>query len=261
MVARGLRYDRRWMLVDENGMFFTQRKLPQLTQIHTRFEGDRVVAEAPNQRSIVLPTTSAERMSVQVWEDTVDALVADAATNAWFSQALGRTCRLVWMDEMSRRPVDPEYGKATDEVSFADGYPLLVTNETSLADLNARMAEPLPMNRFRPNVVVTGAEAWAEDRWSRLRIGDAWFEGVKPCARCVVTTTDQETGARAKEPLRTLATFRKYRNGVYFGQNLIPINEAVIRVGDPVEVLEHKTIFGIISPEPPRRSLDQASDV
>lgn len=248
------------MVVDENGRFFTQRKLPQLTQIRTRFIGEHLVVNAPGQVSLNVPVGygAGKRISVQVWDDTLEAVVVSDEATAWLSTFLDRPCRLVYMDAESERPVDPEYGKATDEVSFADGYPLLLVNEASLADLNARMAEPLPMNRFRPNVVIEGAEAWGEDTWSQVRIGDVLFEGVKPCARCVVTTTDQETGVRAKEPLRTLATFRKYGNGVYFGQNLIPSNEATIRVGDPVEVLEHKTVFGITSPEPPRRSLTQS---
>ena len=141
------------------------------------------------------------------------------------------------------RPVNPAYGRPGDHVSFADGYPALLASEASLADLNSRLAAPVPMNRFRPNLVVDGTEAFAEDGWSRIRIGEVVFRVVKPCDRCVVTTIDQKTGKAGKEPLRTLSRYRKKDGKVYFAQNLIPDAPGTLRRGDPVEVLERKPLL------------------
>jgi hypothetical protein len=167
----------------------------------------------------------------------VHAAEAEPAAHAWFSRYLGFDCRLVYMDEAAHRPVDPQYAPEGREVSFADGYPLLLTAEASLADLNARLDAPVPMNRFRPNLVVAGGMAFAEDGWSRVRIGAVPFQVVKPCARCVVTTIDPQTAAQGKEPLRTLSRFRRRQGKVFFGENLIPEQPGIVRVGDPVEVL------------------------
>ena len=242
---RGLAGDRRWMLVDEDGDFLSQRSYPRLALIGIERTDDGLRLSAPDQPSIHVPEpgASAERQTVTVWDDAVDAALAPAEAHAWCTAHLGTDARLVFMPEASRRPVDADYAVASDDVvSFADGYPLLLANAASLADLNARLDAPLPMNRFRPNVVVDGAEAWAEDTWRRLRIGDVVFRSVKPCGRCSVTTVDQQTATRGKEPLKTLATFRRRAETgkVYFGWNLIPETTGPIRVGDPVEVLERR---------------------
>ena len=176
-----------------------------------------------------------------VWRSDCDALAVSPEADAWLSEHLGTEARLVHMPADSHRPVDPDYAvRADDEVSLADGYPLLLASEPSLADLNGRMAAPLPMDRFRPSLVVSGAPAWAEDGWRRLRVGEAVLRVVKPCGRCVTTTVDQETAARGKEPLTTLARFRRHpeRGTVCFGWNLIPETTGTLRVGDRVEVLE-----------------------
>jgi uncharacterized protein YcbX len=169
--------------------------------------------------------------------------VAGAAADAWFSAFLGQPARLVYLDDPTRRAVDPEFGRDGDVVSFADGYPLLATNTGSLDQLGEWLADageaPVPMNRFRPSVVLTGFEPWAEDRWRRVRIGSVSFRVAKPCGRCLVTTTDQATGERGTQPLKMLGARRRFGQALVFGQNLIPDSPGLIRVGDPVEITEY----------------------
>lgn len=237
---RGLVGDRRWMLVDETGQFVTQRQEPRLAllQVEPVDEGLVLAGPGAQARRVGWPEPTAPILRVRVWGDAVSVLAADASVGAWLSDWLGRSVRLVYMPDSVRRPVDPAYGREGDVVSFADGYPLLLTTEASLADLNGRAEEVVPMNRFRPNVVIRGGGAYEEDRWRRIRIGPVVFRVVKPCARCVITTIDQESARPGKEPLRTLATYRRSERGkVCFGQNLIPDSVGTIRVGDPVEVL------------------------
>ncbi len=233
---RGLAHDRRWLLVDETGTFLTQRQHARLALIRARVrESHRDVrAPAMDTLTVPFPATGAARQSVRIWKNEVDAAIADEATHAWFSRFLGVACRLVYMDERAVRPVDPQYAVGPDEVSFADGYPLLLTSEASLAALNARLDVPVPMTRFRPNLVVVGFDAFAEDQWRQVRLGAVLFHVVKPSARCVVTTIDQQTAAQGKEQLKTLGAFRRWDGQVYFGMNLIPDKPGVVRVGDGV---------------------------
>ena len=242
--ARGLAHDRRWMLVDENGMFLTQRNHARLALIRAQVRVQQLSLQAPLMEPLTVPFPGrdAVRLPVQIWRDTVTAAVAVPVAHDWFSRFLGFPCRLVYMDDAAVRPVDPAYDTGGDVVSFADGYPLLLTSEASLADLNTRLDAPIPMTRFRPNLVVAGFEAFAEDRWHRVRIGAMVFHVVKPCARCVVTTIDQQTATPGKEPLRTLSRFRKQDGKVYFGENLIPEQPGVVRVGDPVEVIAERGV-------------------
>jgi uncharacterized protein len=232
----GLAGDRRWMLVDEAGEFVTQREDPLLaTVVPTPVPSGLRLFLRGKEVEVPFPDAQAPRVEVSVWGDRLAARLA-----ARFEPGL----RLVYMDEPRARPVDPDYGRPEDRVSFADGFPLLLAATGSLDALNARLAAPLPMTRVRPNVVVAGAGAFEEDEWRQIRIGRVAFRVVKPCARCVVTTTDQATGARGgekAEPLRTLATFRRGAHGVLFGQNLIPDGAGTIRVGDPVEVLRRRS--------------------
>jgi uncharacterized protein YcbX len=235
------------MLVDGDGTFLSQRSHPRLALIDVEVTSNGLRLSAPDQPSIDVPqpNRSAETLPVTVWGDAVDAALAPDDAHAWCSAFLDANVRLVHMPTASRRAVDVEYAVQDDDiVSFADGYPLLLTTTASLADLNNRLnGEALPMNRFRPNVVVEGTEAWAEDAWRRVRIGDIVFRSVKPCSRCAVTTTDQQTAVRGTEPLATLATFRRGADTgkVYFGWNLIPEAPGRLRVGDAVEVLERET--------------------
>ncbi|MCW6508686.1 MOSC domain-containing protein [Lichenifustis flavocetrariae] len=241
--AWGLAGDRRFLIVDATGRFLTQRELPAMATIEAWFDGAGLMITHPDGATLAVdrPGDEAESLIVTVWRDRVEARAVSQTADDWLRAALGRECRLVFMaDPAAARPVDPRFGTAEDRVSFADGFPLLLTSTASLADLNGRLAEPVPMDRFRPNIVVDGALPWAEDGWKRLRVGAVTFDVVKPCARCIVTTTDQITGARhpGAEPIRTLQRFRRDAAGqVLFGQNIIPRTQGRIAEGDPIEIL------------------------
>ena len=235
---QGLRMDRRWMLVDPEGKFVSQRVAPKLARVRATAQPDGLRAQAPGEEDafVRFPDGTA-RISANLWGDAISVAEADDRAHAWFSRFLGMECRLVFLDDPASRPVEAGYGRPGDVVSFADSFPALLLSEASLDALNERLDEPVPMHRFRPNLVVSGVEAFAEDAWERVRIGDVHFLVVKPCARCVVTTIDQETGASSgKEPVRTLQTFRRGEDGkVYFGQNLVPLHPGTVRRGDIVE--------------------------
>ncbi len=238
----GLAGDRRWMLVDGKGRFISQREESRLALVSAIPDGDGIRLCAPGRPDLRLqPPATPSRITVSVWRDAVEAVPAGAEADAWLKEALGFPCGLVFMAEPGKaRPVDAKYGAAGDRVSFADGYPLLVANAASLRDLALWASMPgLGMERFRPNLVVEGAEPWAEDGWREIRVGSAVFASVKPCARCVVTTIDPATAMRDPhdEPLRTmLRTRRDARGQPIFGQNLIPRSGDFVRVGDPVTV-------------------------
>ncbi|MGC9535778.1 MOSC domain-containing protein [Streptomyces sp. UG1] len=244
----GLAGDRRWMLIDDGGKVVTQRQQPRLALAAAEpLPGGGVRLTAPGMDPLTVPVPgSAGTMPVELFRDKVEAVLAeDDAAHVWYSTYLGLRARLVYMaDPGSCRPVDPEYALPGETVSFADGYPLLLTTTASLDALNSLIAQgdhahegPLPMNRFRPNVVVSGTAAWAEDDWSRISIGEVTFRAAKKCGRCVVTTTDQTTAERGREPLLTLGRHRRLGGRLLFGQNLVPLSTGTIRVGDPVAVL------------------------
>jgi uncharacterized protein YcbX len=239
---RGLRHDRRFMIVDDTGRFVTQRTEPRLALVEVAIpSGDgEIVLSAPGLPALHLDADEAIRRGgrrrVQVWRDEVDAVDCGEAANAWISEWLGKRMSLVHMPDDVERAVNPKYGAAGDIVSFADGYPVLLASTSSLEDVNARLAEPVPMDRFRPNLVVSGCLPWAEDGWALIRVGEVGFRVVKPCDRCTVTTVDQRTAEPGVEPLRTLASFRKKDNEVLFAQNCIPDTPGAISVGDRVMV-------------------------
>lgn len=243
--SRGLQYDRRWMLVDERGMFVSQRELAELALLGTAIEAPFLVVFSRKNPAVRLkvpleiPLNEMEKMEVQVWDDRCQAYLLPPPVNQWFSDVLGQALRLVFMPESTFRPVDRRFAPDDQAVSFADAFPFLLIGQASLDDLNRRLANPLPMNRFRPNFVVDGSAAFEEDDWGDFTIGAVHFRGVKPCARCIITTTDQDTAQRAAEPLKTLATFRQQNHKILFGQNVILAgdNEGVeIRVGNPLLV-------------------------
>ena len=244
----GLAGDRRWTLIDDGGKVVTQREQPRLALAAAEpLAGGGIRLSAPGRDPLTLavpePVTT---VPVNIFGTKVDAVPAAAAAHAWCSAYLEAEVRLVHLDDpATRRPVEPEYALPGETVSFADGFPLLVTTVASLDALNSLIAEgdhahegPLPMNRFRPNVVVAGTEPWAEDTWSRISVGDVILRAAKTSGRCLVTTTDQETAVRGREPLRTLARHRRIGGSLVFGQNLVPLSSGTIRVGDPVRVLE-----------------------
>jgi uncharacterized protein YcbX len=240
---RGLAHDRRWMIVDENARFISGRELPWLTLLQAKPDANGLTLSAPQMAPlhIAFPSAHAPRLEVTVWKNTVAAQLADDPANIWLSRALKRPCRLVFMDNDCVRAVSIEHAHAGDEVSFADAYPLLLISQAALDGLNARLVHPVGMWQFRPNLVVAGCAAHAEDRWSRIRIGEIEFDVAKSCTRCVFTTVDPARGERSPdgEPLRTLIGYRHTSAGVTFGQNLIARGRGVIRAGDTIEVLEH----------------------
>jgi uncharacterized protein YcbX len=244
--AHGLVGDRRFLVVTPDGQFLTQRQLPRMALVETGLTATTLTLASPNHGEIHVPlATNTGPRRVTVWRDTVEADDCGDEPAGWLARLLGQPVRLVHMGAKFHRPVRPSKAQPGDVVSFADGYPFLILSEASVGNLNDRIqdagAEPVPMNRFRPNIVVTGCEAFAEDSWTRFRIGEVDFRNAGPCARCVVTTTDQLTGARGKEPLKTLATFRRAPDDptdVNFGINLIhETKRGRLRVGDAVTMV------------------------
>ena len=240
---RGIVSDRRWAIVGPEGTVITQRDVPSLATLGAHLVEHGLELSAPGLPALsVGRPLDAPRVSVRVWESDTEGVPAGPEADGWISRFMGRPGRLVYMPESIERAVSREFGKPGDRVGFADGYPLLLTSESSLGSLNARLEEPVPMDRFRPNLVVDGEVPFEEDSWAVVRVGDVTFRVVKPCARCVVTTVNQKTGVGGKEPLRTLATFRRREDGkVLFGQNLIQDGTGVVRVGDPLEVLQTRS--------------------
>jgi len=235
----GLAHDRRWLIVDRNGRFVTQRSHARMARVRTALQGEALRVTAPGMEPLELPLAASEGPTeeVAVWDLGRFARSCGPEADAWASQWLDEPCRVVRAAAPpNQRPLD-ERGKV--RTGFADAYPALVISTASLADLNGRLFEPLPMNRFRPNLVVEGVPAYAEDAWQRARIGEVALLGRKTCLRCAITTTDQETGERGVEPLRTLATYRRVAGGeVAFGMNLGFESSGTLRVGDPVRVSE-----------------------
>ncbi len=233
----GLAGDRRWMLVDDAGRFVSQRDLapmallgvePTETGVQLSWQGETFETAQPDGRG--------ECVIAKVWNDTVVSPVADAAANTWLSARLGQSVRLVYCPDTALRGVDADY--ATGKlVAYADGFPLLIVGQSSLDQLNERLARPVPMDRFRPNLVIGGAAPHAEDGWRRLRVGDAELEIVKPCSRCVMPSIDQATATRDPDINRALAAYRRRDGVIYFGMNAIVVRGSALNVGDVVEVL------------------------
>lgn len=224
---------RRWMLVDRAGDFLTQRTLPGMALVRVEpgeGGGLRLVHQGAS-LDVDVPGPEAPRAEVRVWSEQVPAADAGDRVAAWLSARLQRPCRLVYMPDDTRRRVDPDYARRQETVGFADGFPLLLISAASLAALNARLTEPVSMNRFRPNLVVSGCDAFAEDQWRRIRIGDVELDVAKPCGRCVIPAIDQASARRNPIVTRTLASFRRLDGQVLFGQNLLYAQPEVGRAG------------------------------
>jgi uncharacterized protein YcbX len=234
----GMVNDRRFLVTNPDGLFKTQREHRGMALIQPQIEGDHLRVAAPDMEPLSIHAVQdGHRLQAHVFRSTCQAVDQGDAIAEWLSTFLKTPCRLVTMAPDFVRRVNPAFARnPEDQVAFADAYPFLLTTEASLDDLNARMATPLPMNRFRPNIVVAGATPYAEDHWLTLQIGAVSFSNVKPCVRCLMTTLDQRTMEQGEEPLRTLARYRRTGEGVIFGQNLIHLDRGTIRVGDTVTV-------------------------
>lgn len=241
---RGLQYDRRWMLVYENGMFFTQRDHPQMALLQPSIENGVLKVACKNSKGnkikIPLVPNDSSETEVTVWDDKCAAQTYLKEVDEWFTKMLGFKCRLVYMPDSSTREVNTEYAQGK-LVSFADAYPFLIIGEESLNELNSRMENPLPMSRFRTNFVFSGGKSFDEDKWKKIKIGEVVFEVVKPCDRCTITTVNQNTAEKGKEPLTTLATFRKVNGRVLFGQNMVCENTGNISVGNEILIEKWST--------------------
>jgi uncharacterized protein YcbX len=235
--SRGLRYDRRWMVVDGAGTMISQRTHPRLALVHPSIGDGTLRVETDGMPPLELPLDPADTvgLAVTVWDDVCGASWAGERAAGWFADLLETDCMLVHMPESSVRLANPRYAPREQPVSFADAFPFLVLSEASLAELNRRLAAPLPMNRFRPNLVIGGGEPHVEDHLEDFRAGGLGMRAVKPCDRCVVTTTDQATGERGVEPLRTLATYRRVGGKVMFGQNAVHFGAGRLCVGERLQ--------------------------
>ncbi len=230
--------DRRWLVTDPRGRFISQRECAEMALISALPVPAGLQLGGSDGVEVPVPADGARERWVQVWEDRLMARDAGDGAAAWLSQRLGRDCRLFYMPDSARRRVDGLYAREGETVSFADGFPLLLISEASLEDLNGRLPQPVPMNRFRPNLVVSGAEPFAEDGWRRIRIGAVELQVAKPCSRCVIPSIDQATAQRDGSINRVLASYRRQQGQVYFGQNLLYRETGTLQLGDEVQVLE-----------------------
>ncbi|GEC72516.1 hypothetical protein SAMN05443543_101483 [Flavobacterium flevense] len=249
VTQRGLEFDRRWMLVDEKGVFISQREHPELAFFHPKIEeGFMQISHVDVAKGSIRFSLSQKNhnlpFDVMVWEDKVTAVEVDAEISAWFSGILGVSIRLVFMPEDSQRKVDPNYAVSPNDItSFSDGFPYLIIGQSSLDDLNSRLANPISMKRFRPNFVFSGGKAYEEETWKEFNIGGLLFYGVKNCGRCIITTIDPEKGKfSGKDPLYTLAKYKMRGNKVIFGQNVITQQEGCLKIGTVVNVLKKNPI-------------------
>lgn len=236
----GFLYDRQWMVVDTSGQFLSQRKLPLMALIKTALTQEHLVLSAPNKNDLLLPLSPPKSRLVQcrIWNDQCLASHVSDAADQWLGEFLQQDCHLVYMPEDVVRPVDPDFGNSGDQTAFSDGFPFLLVSENSLASLNDAMQVTMEMERFRPNLVVSGCSAYAEDSWRQICIGAIDFRLPKPCSRCSIPTIDPQTAQTGKEPLATLNRTRKWQNKVYFGQNALHNQTGTLAVGDKLTVIE-----------------------
>jgi uncharacterized protein YcbX len=248
---RGFVYDRRWMLVDNNNRFLSQREFAHMALLKVSIgENGLLVRHSISRKQTAIPFNpqTDEYDEFVIWDDTCMGQYVGAEFDRWFSEILQIECRLVYMPDDSHRVVDPHYVPERRITSFSDAYPFLLLGQASLDDLNSRLEVAIPVNRFRPNIVFTGGEAYAEDTMARFTIGNVEFNGSKLCARCNIPTIDQDTAiASGKEPTRTLAKYRRRKNNVYLGQNLVHTGEGIIKVGDAIEILEIKEMLNALT--------------
>jgi len=238
VTTRGLQYDRQWMLVDSQGNFLSQRRLPKMSLIKTAIIEHQLILSASGFENLTLSLTpkKEEERSVSIWNDQCLSWWISKTADDWLSDVLHFKCQLVYQPQHHPRLIDQEFGTATDQIYFSDGFPFLIISENSLTHLNSAMNLSLPMSRFRPNLVITNCPSYAEDFWREIQIGEISFRLPKPCSRCAITTIDTTTGLMGKEPLTTLNKLRKWNNQVFFGQNAIHDNGGVFRTESPLIV-------------------------
>ena len=243
----GLLYDRKWMLVDDQQQFLSQRRLPKMALITPRIERDQLIVSAPGQRDLRIPLQPAagDSIEVAIWRDRCIAKTVSELANIWFSKFLQAKCQLVYLPDNSRRQVDQRYAMPSDQTAFSDGFPFLIVSENSLNELNTELPAPVGIERFRPNLVIADCDSYAEDSWRRISVNGIEFRLPKPCSRCSVPGIDPETGIGGEEPLATLSRLRQWENQIYFGQNALHDTDGELVVGNVVHILETGT------PRPP----------
>ena len=244
LTDRGLQYDRRWMLVDNNNKFLTQREHPKMCLLQTLIEKDELIIFYKNDKDdkikIPLHPIPTDTVKVNVWDDECEAQYISEAADKWFTKQLSMDCRLVYMPDSEKRMVEKEYAHEDEIAAFSDGYPLMIIGQASLDELNSRLTEHIPMDRFRPNIVFTGGKAFDEDLMEQLSINDINLFGVKLSSRCVLTTINQANAQKGKEPLKTLAGYRQHSNKIYFGQNLLFKQTGNMKVGNSINIVKIK---------------------
>ncbi len=238
VVSTGLKYDRQWMLIDENGQFLSQRKLPDMALIHTQISPAHLIISAPLQDDLILSLTPelGEVMQSSIWGDSCSAHHISKTADAWFSCFLKTPCHLVYLPTKTKRGVDLMYAEDHDQVSFSDGFPFLIASKNSLKHLNQSLRTPIEMVRFRPNLVIDGGDAYDEDSWREITIGTIDFRLPKPCSRCAIPGINPKTAQHEKEPLTALSQLRKWQNKTYFGQNALHNQSGELNVGDKITV-------------------------
>jgi uncharacterized protein YcbX len=246
--SSGLQADRRWMLVDESGSVITQRQHPLLSRFSTKMAGDSIeISFGDEHSSIPQQLRSGEQIRVTIWGHLVTAIRGSRQSGDWFSRLLGMPCVPVYLPEDELLPVDPDYAPDYARTAFSDGFPILIVGSASLSDLNTRLASPIEMSRFRPNLVIDGARPYEESEWGLIQAGTVELLGVKPCSRCSVTTVDPSTGQTGLEPLRTLSTYRRRGSKVYFGENYVVASGGRLRIGDRVIVRTRRDAAGSLT--------------
>jgi len=240
IIETGFKYDRQWMLVDQNKQFLSQRRLPKMALIKTKINKQSLIISAPNKSDLVLSLTPKTQHSIHIniWGEDCAAETISQQANQWFSDFLDQPCQLVYQAKNSIRQVDQNFSSPDDRAAFSDGFPFLITSEASLALLNKQMGLNLSMERFRPNIVISDCTSYEEDTWRKIRIGSIDFRLPKPCSRCSVPQIDPATAISDKEPLRTLSQTRKWNNKVFFGQNALHDSTGLLRVGETINIIE-----------------------
>ncbi len=239
----GLLYDRKWMLVDPDGNFLSQRRLPKMALITTAIKNQQLILSAPKQEDLILDLNPAnsEFMQTKIWADNCIGNRVSTFADVWLSEFLNTACHLVYQADTTIRPVDSRYANSTDAVGFADGFPFLLLAEASLTQLNKMSDLQLSILRFRPNLVIDNCKPHAEDYWREINIGAINFRLPKPCSRCNVPNIDPKTAQTNKEPLRTLSKYRQWQHKIYFGQNAIHNKTGSLNSGDKVMILQSST--------------------